>query len=157
MDRRADLQIAHPRPLGAANGVGEAAGVGVVGVKLTLVGHGGGQAERLTPAPCAEIQHLPTAQVARAGGGDLGAEILDLKPALFKLRRGFRRRGALAGGRSGDAHRRRQQVATRWIERRQGLHHLVDIGLERVDAKVHRRAGRQRLALGGPVVAKHAA
>jgi hypothetical protein len=121
LDRRADLQVADPCPLAAPDGVGQAAGVAVVGEDLTGVAHGGGQREGLAAATGAEVQHLLALDLAGRGGRDLRAQVLHLEPALGEGRHGLDRRGAIGGaarecGRRSPARRpaRRRSAPRPW-------------------------------------------
>ena len=139
LDRRADLQVADPCPLAAPDGVGQAAGVAVVGEDLTAVVHGRRQGQGLATAAGAEVEHLLALDLAGHGGGDLGAEVLDLEPALGEGRDRFHGRRAVGGLRRGYAEGRVEQAGRLTADQGHGLRAALEVGLEGVDAQVHRR------------------
>ncbi len=75
-------RLRRPGALAARDDLRQALGVGVIGIELAGVGHGGGQGQGLAAAAGAEIEHLAALDLAGGRGGDLGAQILHLEPAL---------------------------------------------------------------------------
>ena len=138
---RQHLHVARACPLQALEDGAQAGGVVVVGVDLAGVLHGGGEGQRLAAGACANVEHL----LARARRPPSARRSATLRPvprtSLCRARP--RPRRWVAGRAPSGAGRRtpqRRQRRRHRREPRQGLQHLLAVGLERVDPEIDRRS-----------------
>ena len=151
--RRAHLHVARAGALEPLVDRREPALVVVGGVDLALVLHHGGQRQRLAAAAGAEIDHLLAGLGAGQQRRELRALVLDFDQALEKGGLGVDRR-ALGVGAELDAQAVAATSASARARDRRALGRLVARGLQRVDAQIERRAGGERRALLGALVAE---
>src|ERR1051326_6519416 len=132
----------------------EAPLVVVGGVELALVGHRGRERQGLAAAAGAEIEHLLAGLRRREQSRKLRALVLNFDEALEIYRLGMDS-GALGVGGERDAQALRRPARRLGLQIGETGLHVVTLALQRVDAKVERRARSERRALLGPLVAEH--
>ena len=122
-------------------------------VNLAAIVHLRRQGERLAAAAGAEIEHLLARLRCAEQRGELRALVLYFDKAFDEGGLRIQRRGA-AVGRRRDAQTELRERRRLRIKMRQRREHVVTRGFQPVDAKIDRRAFRQRAAFCQCALAK---
>jgi hypothetical protein len=149
------LQIAQPSTFGARNGRHETARINIIGINLAAIAHQRTDAERLATATSAIIQHLSARYIPGGQRSQLRTQILHFQPALGVSGNGGHMPVTIGRIRHGQAQGCGDEVTGFGFHRLGGFGGALNIGSQRVDAKINWGTACHGVRFGHGVIAKH--